>query len=186
MEMVFPSSFLILFSFTAEYKGNSCQSRFLPRYCLLYHKQSVSVISCSFWSPLSLTEVTKFHFIFFFSFSVLSSGSQQHPGAEGCERHILQPAVSSAVPLQLPQVTAQDTAELPASRLGNENSPQWTAFLHRPQQQNHHMGEETHCDNRLDWTTKWCFLKYKWRETSYFTSLQFSSKLPGKNCVIWL
>lgn len=83
-------------------------------------------------------------------FSTLVSGSQQHPGAEGCEGHVLQPAVSPTFPLQFPQVTAQGTAELPASRLGDEDSPQRTAFLHRPQQQKHHLGELARCGNSLD------------------------------------
>lgn len=33
-------------------------------------------------------------------------GSKQHPGAEGRKGHVLQPAVSSAVSLQLSQVSA--------------------------------------------------------------------------------
>lgn len=80
-------------------------------------------------SPFSVMPVIVFHVFFF---SVMVPGSQQHPGAARCKGHILQPTVSPAVPLQLPQVTAQDTAELLASRLGDEDSPQWTAFLHRP------------------------------------------------------
>lgn len=99
-------------------------------------------------SPFSLMGVIILHFIIIY-FSILVPGSQQHPGAEGCKGHVLQPAVSSAVSLQLPQVTAQDTAELPAPRLGDEDSPQRSAFLHRPQQQSHHLGELTLCGNRL-------------------------------------
>lgn len=69
------------------------------------------------------------------------AGRQQHPGAEGCEGHLLQPTVPAAVTVQLAQVAAQVTAKLPAARLGDAHRPQRPAVLHRPQQQNHHLGE---------------------------------------------
>lgn len=158
--MIFPNSFPILFGFLTDYQGNSWKTGFHPCYCPLCFIGSgmiclmLSVIHIRLQLPppsiLSFqsngTDNITPHFL---NFSTLVPGSQQHPGAKGCEGHVLQPTVSPAVPLQLPQVAAQNTAELPAPRLGDEDSPQWTAFLHRPQQQNHHLGELTLCDNRL-------------------------------------
>lgn len=73
----------------------------------------------------------------------LVAGRQQHPGAEGREGHLLQPTVSAAVTVQLSQVAAQVAAKLPAARLGDAHRPQRSAVLHRPQQQNHHLGERS-------------------------------------------
>lgn len=70
-------------------------------------------------------------------------GCQQHPGAEGCEGHLFQPTVPTAVTVQLAQVAAQVTAKLPAARLGDAHRTQRSAVLHRPQQQNHHLGERS-------------------------------------------
>lgn len=89
-------------------------------------------------ADLCLNRFGKIRFPFFFC-----SGSQQHSGAEGCKRHILQPTVSSAVSLQLPQISAQNGAELPAPRLGDEDSPQRTTLFYWSQQQNNHLGERT-------------------------------------------
>lgn len=71
------------------------------------------------------------------------TGCQQHPGAEGRERHPFQPSVPSAIAVQLAQVAAQVAAELPAARLGDAHRPQRSALLHRPQQQKHDLGESS-------------------------------------------
>lgn len=106
---------------------------------------------CYNFPPFSPRDVILLAFISHFYFSV--SGSQQHPGAEGREGHVLQPAVPPAVPLQLPQVPAKDAAELPAPGLGDEDRPQRTAVLHRPQQQSHHLGELKHqAQSNWKWT----------------------------------
>lgn len=103
---------------------------------ILKHISSLqsSMFGCSFLFKQNWQEIRILFFV---------PGRKQHPSAEGCKRHILQPAVSSAISLQLSQISAQTGAELPAPRLGNEDSPQRTTLFHRSQQQNNHLGEAT-------------------------------------------
>lgn len=46
------------------------------------------------------------------------------------ERYPFQPTVPSAITLQLPQTTTQSHTELPATRLGDEDSSKRPALLH--------------------------------------------------------
>lgn len=162
---------------------------FHPCYCptIVFQRISVDLFLAvsqqySVTPPFSLMGAIIFHcivFVFFFP------GSQQHPGAKGGEGHVLQPAVAPAVALQLPQVATQDTAELPAPGLGDEDSPQWTAFLHRPQQQSYHLGELTHSYTRLNCAFS---LRIIWKMNEGFILhvCKFPRKLPGKKELCYL
>lgn len=61
------------------------------------------------------------------------SGHEGLPGAQSREGHPFQPAVSAAISLQLSQTTAQSCAELPPPWLGDADSTQRPALLHRSQ-----------------------------------------------------
>lgn len=59
-----------------------------------------------------------------------SLGCQGFTHTSGCERYPFQSTVPTAITLQLPQTTTQSHTELPAARLGNEDSAKWPTLLH--------------------------------------------------------
>lgn len=107
------------------FKSFSTQATLRRLLCLSKHQAWFISVVTHPYSDLhfSLKGVIIFHSFCFVDFPTFVPGSQQHPGAEGCKGHVLQPTVSPAIALQLPQVAAQGTAELPAPGLGDEDSP---------------------------------------------------------------
>lgn len=57
-------------------------------------------------------------------------GCQGFTHTPGCERYPFQSTVPTAITLQLPQTTTQRHTELPATRLGDEDSAKRPALLH--------------------------------------------------------
>ena len=70
-----------------------------------------------------------------------SLGRQGLTRTSGCERYPFQSTVPTAITLQLPQTTTQSNTELPATRLGDEDSTQRPALLHWPQHKDHDVGK---------------------------------------------